>query len=87
MASEQRADLGRIVDVLIRQRLCPDPAARSIDRQEQLAPRPARLRAMLRLQPLARSVDLQAGTVDQHVQRTMRALVLAGSSATSPPGG
>jgi hypothetical protein len=70
---EQRADLGRI-DVLIRQRLCHDPAARSVDRQMQLAPRPARLRTMLRLQPLAGSVDLQAGTVDQRVQRTMRHL-------------
>jgi hypothetical protein len=71
---EPRADLGRIVDGLIRQRLCHDPAARSIDRQMPLAPRPARLRARLRLQPLARSVDLQAGDVDQHVQRTMRHL-------------
>ena len=33
---EQRADLGRI-DVLIRQRLCHDPAARSINRQMKLA--------------------------------------------------
>jgi hypothetical protein len=38
---EQRADLGRIVDVLIRQRLCHDHAAGSIDRQMQLAPGPA----------------------------------------------
>jgi hypothetical protein len=34
----------------------------------------ARLRAMLRLQPLARPVDLQSSTVDQHVQRTVRRL-------------
>src|ERR1700761_8386552 len=46
---EQRADLGRVVYVLIRQRLCHDQAAGSIDRQMPLAPRPARLRTMLRL--------------------------------------
>jgi hypothetical protein len=44
---EQQADLGRIVRVLIGQRLRHDHAAGCINRQMQLAPRPARLRAVL----------------------------------------
>jgi hypothetical protein len=51
---QQRRHLGWIVGVLIRQGLRHDHAAGSIDRQMQFAPFPARLRAMLRLQPLAR---------------------------------
>ncbi|MDD2878657.1 MAG: hypothetical protein PHT60_16020 [Acidiphilium sp.] len=35
---EQRADLGRIVDVLIRQRLRHDHAAGSVDCQMQISP-------------------------------------------------
>jgi hypothetical protein len=62
---EQRPDLGRIVRVLIGQRLRHERAAGGVNRQMQLAPRPAPFRTMLGLQPLARSVDLQPG-VDQH---------------------
>jgi hypothetical protein len=62
---EQRPDLGWIIGVLIRQRLRHDHAAGSIHRQMQLAPRPARFGAVLRLQPLSCPVDLQAGAVDQ----------------------
>src|SRR3954462_1234731 len=69
---EERPYLGWIVGVLIRQCLRHDHAAGRVDRQMQLAPLPARLRAMFRLQPLARSVDLQASAVDQHVQWPMR---------------
>ena len=65
----QRRHLGWIVGVLIRQSLRHDHAAGSIDRQMQFTPFPARLRAMLRLQPLARPVDLQSSTIDQNVQR------------------
>jgi hypothetical protein len=61
---EQRRYLRRIVGVLIRQGLRHDHAAIGINCQMQLAPCPARLRAMLRLQPLTRSVDLQTGAVD-----------------------
>ena len=46
--------------------------ALALRRAAQFAPRPARLRAMLSLQPLTRSKDLQASAVDQHVQRTGR---------------
>ena len=66
---QQRHHLGWIVGVLIRQGLRHDHAASSIDRQVQFTPFPARLRAMLRLQPLARPVDLQSSTIDQNVQR------------------
>jgi hypothetical protein len=69
---EERADLGRIIRILIRQRLCHDHAVRRVHRQMQLAPRPARLRTMLRLKPLTRPIDLQTCAVDQYVQRTMR---------------
>ena len=55
---QQRRYLGRIVGILIRQRLRHNHAAGGINRQMQLAPLTARLRTMLRLQPLARSVDL-----------------------------
>jgi hypothetical protein len=51
---KRRGDLGSIVGVLIRQGLRHDHSTVSIDRQMQFAPFPARLRAMLRLQPLAR---------------------------------
>ena len=71
---EQRPDLGRIVRVLIGQRLRHDRAADGVNRQMQLAPRPARFRTMFGLQSLARSVDLQPGAVDRDVQRTMRHL-------------
>jgi len=71
---EQRAYLGRIIRILIRQPLRHDHAAGGIDRQMQLAPCPARLRAMFRLQPLTRPVDLQAGAVDQYMQRAKRHL-------------
>jgi hypothetical protein len=37
----------------------------------QFVPCPAQLRAMFRLQPLARSLNQQAGSVDQHMQRTV----------------
>jgi hypothetical protein len=50
----ERADLGRIVGILIGRHLRHDHAAGSIDRQMQLAPFPARLGAMPRLQPLTR---------------------------------
>jgi hypothetical protein len=70
--TEQRRHLGRIVGILIPQGLRHDHPAGSVDRQMQLAPRPARLRAMFRLQPLARSVDLQPGAIDQHVHRAAR---------------
>ena len=63
----QRGDLRWIVGVLIRQGLRHDHAARGIDRQMQFALFPARLRAMFRLQPLARPVDLQTAAVDQQV--------------------
>ena len=69
---EQRTDLRRIVGILIRQRLRHDCAAGGVNRQMQFASRPARLRAMLGLQPLTRPKDLQASAVDQHVQRTGR---------------
>src|SRR3954468_22628573 len=55
---KQRPDLGRVVGILIRQRLRHDQAAGGIDCQMQLAPRPARLRTMLGLQPLTRAVNL-----------------------------
>ena len=42
---EPRADLGRIVDVLVRQRLCNDHAAGSMHREMQFVPCRARLRA------------------------------------------
>jgi hypothetical protein len=69
---EQRADLGRIIRILIRQRVRHDHAVRRVHRQMQLAPFPARLHAVLCLQPLTGSVDLQSGAVDQYVQRPMR---------------
>src|SRR3954465_5078365 len=69
---EERPYLGWIVGVLIRQCLRHDHAAGRVDRQMQLAPLPARLRAMFRLQPLARPIDLQASAVDQHMQWTLR---------------
>jgi hypothetical protein len=54
---EQRRHLGRIVGILIRQGLRHYHAAGGINRQMQFAPFPARLRAMFRLQPLARPGD------------------------------
>jgi hypothetical protein len=42
-----------------------DHAVVRINRQMQFAPFAARLRAVFRLQPLTRPVDLQAGAVDQ----------------------
>ena len=55
---EQRRHLRWIVGVLIRQGLRQDHAAGGIDRQMQFAPFPARFRAMFRLQPLTRAVNL-----------------------------
>ena len=79
---KQRGDLGWIVGILIRQGLRHDHAAGGINRQMQLAPFPARLRAILRLQPLARPVDLQSSPVDHHVQRAVRHLCRPESPAT-----
>src|ERR1700721_2735616 len=58
---QQRRYLRRIVRILIRQRLRHNHAAGGINRQMQLSPFPARLRTMLRLQPLTRSVTWQPG--------------------------
>ena len=55
----------------MRESLRHNHAIGGIDRQMLFAPFPARFRAMLRLQPLVRSVDPQAGTVDRHVQLTL----------------
>ena len=68
---QQRRYLRRIVRVMIGQRLRLNKAAGGINRQMQFPPPPARLRTMLRLEPLTRSVDLQPRAVDQYVQRTM----------------
>ena len=49
-----------IIDVLIRQGVRDDLAVGSIDCQMEFAPFPARLLAVLRLQPLAGPVNLQS---------------------------
>jgi hypothetical protein len=61
---QQRGHLGWIVSVLIREGLRHDHAAVGINHLMEFAPLPARLRAVFRLQPLTRPVDLQAGAVD-----------------------
>ena len=57
---KQRADLGRIVGVLVREGLRNYRAVVGIDRQMEFAPFSTRLRAVFRLQPLTRPVDLKA---------------------------
>src|SRR3954452_2010006 len=69
---EQRADLGRIVGVLVREGLRNYRAVVGINSQMEFAPFATRLRAVFRLQPLTRPVDLKAAAVDQQMQRAVR---------------
>ena len=64
---QQWPHLGRVVSILVGEDLRDYRATGGIDRQMQLAPRPARLRAMFCFQPLAGTEDFKAGTVDQHI--------------------
>ena len=69
---EQRADLGRIALVAGRQLGCEDLAGVGINDQVEFAPCPHTALAVLRDQPLARAVNLQARSVDHHVHRLVR---------------
>src|SRR4051812_14463177 len=71
---EQRADPGSVAVVRGGQFRGQDLAAVRIDRQMELPPSPARLAAVLLVQPLARPKHLQAGAVDHDVDRTLRFL-------------
>ena len=68
---QQWPRLRRVVRKLIGEHLGNDHVTVGVDRKMQLAPRPARLRAMFCYQPLACSEDFQTCTVNQHMQRSL----------------
>ena len=65
---EQWPNLRGVAAILVRHDVCDDITAVGIQRQVQLAPAPTGFGAMLFLQPLARALDLQPGTVDEDVK-------------------
>ena len=65
---EQGADLGAVVDLLGGQRRRDDPARAGVQADVQLAPRPARLGAVLLQQSLACAAQAQARAAQGQVQ-------------------
>ena len=66
---EQGLDLGGIIDVTLGQDGSDNPAGHRVKADVQLAPRAPLAGTVLLDQPLARATQLQAGTVDQQVDR------------------